>query len=226
MPYRKRARGYKRKPRKMRVGRTLRAANPAPVFTEMYELTRSPAPGFQVFPNTGNVFRFSMDHIPQLAQYTSLYQKYRILKASLLILPEYTGSEQNRAEANSALTQSNFGQSRMALAVNNSPSVAPPANELDVLKDNGAKVKSLTPSGIRVSCRPVPNVSIDSNQPGVGNQSITLRKKYLNLNAQNGNIDHYGISWWHTQKINGAAPAVQNVAIVYVKLTFQLSDPR
>jgi len=231
MPRRYRARRVKKARRLvpvMRRGRVLAFKQAQPIFTEMYELTGSGPgqPGFQVYPNTGNVFRFNMDHIPQLSQYTALYQKYRILKAAILVLPEYTGAEQNQAEENSSNSRSSFGQSRMALAINNSPAVPVPATELDVLKDNGAKVKSLTPRGIRVSCRPVPNLNIGSNQAGVGAQSITLRKKYLNLNAVNGNIDHYGISWWLTQIGPVPASATKNIGIVYVKLTFQLADPR
>lgn len=227
MPIRRVRRARKLRPRrKLAVVRPLRASNPQPIFTEMYELTSAAGPGYQVLPNTGNVFRFNIDHIPQLAQYANLYQKYRILRASILVLPEYSLSEQNQAEENSAQSRSSFGQSRMALAVNTSPAVPAPATELDVLKDNGAFVRSLTPNGIRASCRPVPNVSVDSNQAGVGAQSITLRKKFLNLAAQNGNIDHYGISWWLTQLGAVAASATKNIGIVYVKLTFQLSDPR
>lgn len=230
MPYRKAYKGRRKLGVRRKYpmgGRRLRQViNPAPVFTEMYELTgAAPQPAFNVLPNTGDVFRFNMDHIPQLAQYSALYQKYRILKATLLILPEFSGSEQNQAENNTALTRSAFGQSRMAFAINNSPAVPTPTSELDVLKDNGAKVRSLTPRGIKISCRPVPNVAVDSNQAGVGNQSITLKQKYLNLAPANGNIDHYGISWWHSQ-LATLTPAMKNVAIVYVKLTFQLSDPR
>ena len=220
-----RPRRARRAPRNWRRGVML---NPRPVFTETYELTGQGAgqPGVQVLPNTGGVFRFNMDHLPQLAQYTGLYQKYRILKASIHILPEYTGAEQNQAEANQALSQSNYGQSRMALAINNSPAITNPATELAVLQDNGSFIRSLTPRGIKVSCRPVPNVSVDSLTPGVAVQPITLGRKFLNLQAVNGNIDHFGISWWLTQIVVGAAPATKNLGIVYVKLTFQLSDPR
>lgn len=224
---RKSNRPLRRKRFTRRVARSLRMTNPQPIFTETYELTGQGAgqPGVNVFPNTGGVFKFNMDHLPQLGQYVALYQKYRILKASIHILPEYTGAEQNRAEANQALTQSNFGQSRMALAINNSPNVTAPGTELAVLQDNGSFIKSLTPTGIKASCRPVPNVSVDSLTPGVGNQPISLGRKYLNLQAVNGNIDHFGISWWLTQIVVGA-PATKNLGIVYVKLTFQLSDPR
>lgn len=231
MPPRK----YPRKPkvsgkkyRPARNYRMVRMLNPQPIFTETYELTGSGPgqPGVQVLPNTGGVFRFNMDHLPQLAQYTSLYQKYRILKASIHILPEYTGVEQNQAENNFALSRSNFGQSRMALAVNNSPNTANPANELAVLQDNGSFVRSLTTAGIKATCRPVPNVSVDSLTPGVAGQPITLGRKFLNLQAVNGNIDHYGISWWLSQLVQTGTPSTKNLGIVYVKLTFQLSDPR
>lgn len=209
-----------------KVNRLRSAMNPSPIFTETYELTRSPAPGVATLPNTGGVFKFNMDHIPQLSQYVALYQKYRILRASLLIVPEFSGAEQNSAEDNSALSRTYFGQSRMALAINNSPSIVAPATELDVLQDNGSFVKSLSPRGIRVSCRPVPNVSVDSLTPGVGAQPMTLGRKFLNFQAVNGNIDHEGISWWLTQLVSGGTPASKNIAIVYVKLTFQLADPR
>jgi hypothetical protein len=231
MPLRKYGKGRRRAGVRRRApyGRRLRQViNPRPIFTEMYELTNQApgAPGYQMYPNTGAVFRFNMDHIPQLAQYSALYQKYRILKAKLLILPEYSLAEQNQAEENSSQSRSSFGQSRVAFAVNTSPAVPAPATELDVLKDNGARVRSLTPNGIRMSCSPVPNVSVDSNQAGVGNQSITFRKKFLNLAAQNGNIDHYGISWWLSQIGPVPASSTKNLGVVYVKLTFQLADPR
>lgn len=193
--------------------RGLRARNPSPTFTETYTLT-------SLQPNAGGVFRFSMDQIPQLAQYSGLYQKYRILKASIHLLPEYNSFEQNQAESNAALSRTYFGLSRVAWATNDTPNTAAPANEAAVLQDNGARIKALSTGGIRMSCRPVPSTN-DAN-----NVAMTFNRKYINFNNSGPNAPHSGIAYWLTQQVSGGAPVAVNVAIVYVKLTFQLSDPR
>jgi len=208
---------FRRKPRanKKRQGRFRRrmVMNPAPIFTETYTLS-------SLAPNAGGVFRFSMDQIPQLAQYSGLYQKYRILRASVKLLPEYNSFEQNAAENNAALSRSYFGLSRVAWATNDTPNTAVPANEIAVLQDNGSRVKALSTGGINMSCRPVPSTN-DAN-----NVAMTLGRKYINFNNSGPNAPHSGIAYWLTQQVTGAAPAATNVAIVYVKLTFQLADPK
>lgn len=184
--------------------------NPAPVFTETYTLT-------SLAPNAGGILKFTMDSIPQLSQYSNLYQKYRILRASVHLLPEYTAYEQNQAENNVALSRSSFGLPRIAFAVNDSPDLSAPTSELDVLKDNGARIVPIGSRGVRMSCRPVANTD-DAN--GV---QMTFKRKYINFTSVN--IAHEGISYWITQLATGT-PGTENVAICYVKLTFQLSDPR
>lgn len=218
MPRKLRSSAAPRRRRAMRkrnpLGRTRlrRIFNPAPVFTETYALT-------SLQPSSGGILKFSMDQVPQLAQYTALYQKYRILRASVMLLPEFTSYDQNQAENNAALSRSTFGLTRIAWAVNDSPNITAPATELDVLKDNGARIRPLTDRGVRFSCRPVPNVE-DSN--GV---EMTFKRKYINFEATGPNAVHSGISWWISQLSNGT-PATTNVTVCYVKLTFQLSDPR
>lgn len=216
MPSRLRRPARKMRPRRrLAVRRPLRATNPQPVFTETYTLT-------SLAPNAGGVFKFSMDQIPQVAQYSNLYQKYRILKASVHLLPEFNSFDQNQAETNTAASRTYYGLSRVAWATNDTPNITAPVNEIAVLQDNGARVKALVSSGIRMSCRPVANVE-DAN--GV---EMTFKNKFINFEASSPNIAHTGISYWLTQLIAGGTPpgGTSNVAIVYVKLTFQLSDPR
>lgn len=212
MPRIARRRG--RKPRKMlrrrKGGR--KTYNPRPVFTETYTLA-------SLATQAGGVLKFSMDQIPQLTQYSNLYQKYKILKANVLLFPEFNSFDQNQAEQNVALTRSSFGLSRIAWAVNDTPNIAAPANELAVLQDNGAKIRSVTDRGVRLHCRPVPNVE-DAN--GV---EMTFKNKFINFEASSPNIAHSGISYWVSQ-LATLTPGTQNVLICYVKLTFQLSDPR
>jgi len=183
--------------------------NPQPVFTETYALT-------SLLPSAGGLLTFSMDQVPQLTQYSTLYQKYRILKARVSLYPEFTSFDQNQAENNVALSRSQFGLSRIAWAVDDSPNLTAPTSELDVLKNNGCKIRPLTDRGVQLHCRPVPNL-------GDGQLPITYKQKYINFGSPN--VAHTGIAYWISQLMTGT-PGTQNVTIVYVKLTFQLSDPR
>ena len=198
-----------RKPR-LALSRRLQMFNPSPVFTETYKLS-------SWVPNAGGNQAFSMDQVPQLAQYSNLYQKYRILKAKLMILPDFADQDQNAAEYNTATAYSSFGMGRLVWAVNDSPGLPPPASENSVLQDNGCKVLSLRHVN-RISCKPVPE-SKDAN-----NIQFTQRGKYITFASPN--VSHYGITYWFSQPITGAAPVATNFLNVYVKLTFQVSDPR
>lgn len=207
-----RRRPRRRARRNLRVQRT-RMFNPAPIFTETYAGPTIVVPqgGY------GNVLNFNMDYVPQLAQYSNLYQKYRILKAVVLMIPEFPNFDQNQAESNVALSRTAYGQSRIAYAINDSPGLVAPVNELSVLQDNGCRIKQVSHQ-IKMSCRPVPDTK-DSN----GNQ-MTFRNKYLTF--QSTNINHYGISFWINQFVSNATGALDNNWVTYVKLTFQLADPK
>jgi len=215
MPIRRtrRTRRPRRRVARRRAHRRPLRANPQPVFTETYTFP-------SLLSGAGGVFKFSMDQIPQLTQYSNLYQKYRILKASIHLLPEFNSFDQNQAENNAALSRTYYGLSRVAWSVNDTPNITGPANELAVLQDNGARIKTLMGNGVRMSCRPVPNVS-DAN--GV---EMTFKRKYINFEASGPNVPHSGISYWISQLVSSVDGSTNNVAICYVKLTFQLADPR
>lgn len=208
-----RRRGKKTGGRRLRIYRGVkRMFNPNPVFTETANIGTWGA-------NTGGIQTFNISQVPQIAQYSNLYQKYRILKATLIIVPHYASTQdQNAAQYNLSVGLSQFGLGRLVMAVNDSPSVVAPTAENDVLQDNGCKISAVKHVN-RISCVPVPNL-LDSNF-----NVMTVKKKYLNFNASNPNPAHYGISYWYSQPLTGT-PTVQNLLNVYVKLTFQLSDPR
>jgi len=190
-------------------------SNPQPIFTETYSKGA-------VLPNTGNIFTFNINEIPQLAQYNTLYQKYRILRAQVILVPQYAQGEQNAAEYNAANNVYAHGLGRIAFAVNDSPGVTVPANELDVLKDNGCKITPVRDL-VKMSCRPKP-IYEDAN--GI---LITLKGNYINFQTGPGapaDPRHFGISYWYSQPTLGAVPQTNNDLQVYCKLTFQLADPR
>ena len=182
--------------------------NPAPVFTETY-LAQT------ITANSAFSLVSTIDQVPQLAQYTALYQKYKILKAQWLIMPEFTGgTEQNRAVANVVAPIPSVGTSRVVFAINDTPSQVPPASEAVVLQDNGCKIKFLDRKLV-IHNRPVPN-TLDAN--GV---QMTFKQKYINFAVPN--VAHYGVVGWISQPLIGSTPTN---FYVYCKLTFQLSDPR
>lgn len=203
--------------RKTRVPRVLSKYNPQPVFTETVRL-QFPGQGFyQLGSNSGGILTASMDVIPQLAQYTALYRKYRILKAQFICLATYPGSnaDVNTAIYNNSVALQASGMGRLVFAVNNSPNVPIPTAELDVLQCNGSMIKIGKPK-IVVSCKPVPDLQ-DLN--GV---RLTQRTDYINFESTN--VVHRGITWWYTMPTT--TTILDPFYAVYCKLTFQLADPR
>lgn len=212
----------KRRPRRpalrRRVVRNWRSAialNPQPIFTETY--TKG-----VVVPNTGGVFTFNINEIPQLAQYNTLYQKYRILRAMLILVPQYAAGEQNAAEYNAGNSVYSHGLGRFVYAINDSPGVLAPGNELSVLQDNGCKIRPVRDM-VKMSCRPKPLYE-DAN--GI---LITLKQNWINFQTGPSaptDPKHFGISYWYTQPALGTTSQTNNDLQVYCKLTFQLADPR
>jgi len=193
--------------------------NPQPVFTETYKATAlsfgnpSPAAGI------GFLLTASMDGITQLAQYSNLYTKYKILKCSFTLIPNFTVSDQNAALYNLSQGTMSVSQTRIIYAYDNSPAAQGPASEQDALEENGCKIKLLT-NKLTIPCRPAPNTKDDN---GV---EMTLRNKYINFKTDSSpNIVHYGVKGWMQQLFNNQ-PQFLNDVSVYVKVTFQLADPR
>lgn len=211
-----------RKPRRIvrrrRVVRGIRA-NPQPIFTETFRL-----PENSVEPNTGGNFLFTMAQVPQLLQYVKLYNKYRILKASIMLLPSYAEQDQNSGEYNAGASTYAHGMSRFVHAIQDTPNAPLPASEDDVLQMNGCRIRPVRHK-LGMICRPTPNLKDATGA------SLTLRGKYINfLNTPTGplgpEIVHSGISYWYTQPSLGTTPQLNNQLFAYVKLTFQLADPR
>lgn len=220
MPYirrRKSNRPIRRRRTNPRVSK-LRMFNPSPIFTESFALPDPVAGGqYLLSPNAGGVLSVSMDNLPQLAQYDTLYQKYRILKAKFICIPTHNSAA---ADVNSNLPAGgmvNAGLSRVVFAVNDSPNQAVPPSETAVLEDNGCKIVCGSPK-LTMSCRPVPQT-----QDSVGNR-FTMKNKYNNFGTTN--TIHYGITWWHSQPVLPGGAGYGTPYLVYCKLTFQLSDPR
>ena len=225
MPYRRRARKSNRPLRRRRNARARRARmfNPKPMFTETYkQVIGALSAPVRLNANQGGTLKVQMSDLPQLDQYRGLYQKYRILKAQFICLATYdtTSADVNAAQYNATLggAAGNAGMSRIVFAVNDTPNPPAVASETQVLTQNGCKI--VTGKGkIVITCRPVPEV-LDAN--GV---ILTQRGKFINFDGGVDECPHYGINWWHTSP-QFAGSTINPWYEVYVKLTFQLADPR
>jgi len=214
--------GYKKRsmvPRGIGSSRRALLYNPQPIFTETYLDPRplsfgNPSPAAGV----GFLLTANMDRISQLAQYSNLYTKYKILKCKFLLIPNFTMADQNAALYNLSQGTMSVAQTRIIYAYDNSPAAAGPASQQDALEENGCKIKLLKDK-LSIPCVPTPNTK-DAN--GV---EMTLKNNYINFAATGPNIDHYGVKGWMQQLFNNQ-PQFLNDVSVYVKVTFQLSDPR
>ena len=226
MPVIKRAPKFKaprrRRVFKPRVPRGVRSFNPRPVFTETCRLqvvnTISPPQYYQMRSNQTGQLRVQMDMLPQLSQYSTLYQKYRILKVQYMMLGTWNtqSSDLNSAQTNLS-TSVIYGMGRIAHVIQSSPAAPAPGTEDDVLTCNGAKVISARPKFV-ITHRPVPN-ALDSS----GNQ-ITLKNQFINFVTSGFNVEHGSVDWSYT--LPGSNQALDPLYVVYAKITFQLADPR
>jgi len=173
--------------------------------------------------NAGGVLSVRISQVPQIAQYSTLYTKYRILKAKFILLPQFVteSSDVNAAQYNGSTGLGNWGMSRIVTSIQDSPDQPQPVSEDDVLEDNGCKIYTGRPK-IVLGCRPVPN-TLDAN--GV---IMTQKGKFINFVGSSPTVqevEHFGIRWWHTLP-NPGGNIENKPYFVYCKLTFQLADPR
>lgn len=190
-----------------RIRRT--AFNPLPTFTETYF-------GGQIAGNAGGNFTVNMNLLPQYLQYAGLYNQYKILAAKVMILPEFSSFE---GAAVPALNGTSMP--RLVYAVNDTPALAAPLNEAEVLQDNGCRIRTLKDK-IVIRFKPHPERLTQA-----GGVEVVERKSNPFLSfAQAGQIDpvHYGVSYWISSQLGGTAHP-PNFSIYY-KLTFQLRDPK
>lgn len=195
--------------------------NPTPTFVETYNagvLTIGAA-------GAGGQFTARISDIPQIADYIALYRQYRINWIKVMIVPDFNTSsaDPNAAFYNGSVPVQNAGMSRIAWVINDTPAIPDPANEADVLTDNGAKVRALK-SMWSASFKPRPDKFTGDAGGGAG---VAVREKFnqwLSFAEQSGNNPvHRGISYWISLPANGGAQINYNV---YYKVSFSLRDPK
>lgn len=213
-----RRRGYMARPSRPPMTRQL-AINRAGVrtFTECFQA----AP---LVINTGGVLKCRMNDIPQVARYSALYSQFAIRKMKVVLLPKYGQAEPNAALV--GLTAIDYQTGRFAFAINDTPGRRPPASELDVLTDNGARVV-MGSKKIVITCYPKPDVGETELATGAAVASRSRALKWFNfftpeLDATGQQVEHGAISWWLS---NNPALGALDAFDVYIYVTFSVRDP-
>lgn len=190
--------------------------NPAPVFTESYVY----ATNLKV--NTGFLLTTDIGKLPQVAQYSNLYTKYKILYAKWMLLPYYSAgsADQNAVSYNNSQGQPFSADARVVYAIQDSPNQTAPASEVSVLEDNGCRIR-MVKNKLVIRAKVVPDLQLAN-----GIYETQIKSPFINFDTTGGAPPaHYGVRGWISQPTSGSHIMEQQY-VVYCKVTFQLKDPR
>lgn len=209
--------------RKLRVPRRFAWArkrkmliNPSPSFTETYF-------SGQILANAGGQFNARISDIPQIADYQNLFSQYRINWIKVMLIPDFVGSDPNTYAQNFVGGVPAVANARIAYVINDTPGLPAPANEADVLTDNGSRIKMLT-NKFSVSFKPRPDKYTSDAAGGAGVAAREKFRTWLSFADLAGNNPlHRGVNYW----ISALAAGGGNQAYqVYYKINFSLRDPK
>lgn len=210
------------------AGRIRRAMNPMPTFVETFH---KPEDNVLVGAGggTGSVFKVKISDVPQWQQYLALYKQYRINWVKVTLIPQTDGSaaDVNAYGYNFSIPLSGQGMGRIAWSIQDSPNVGAPATEMEVLNDNGAKVRPLK-SMWSQAFKPVPDLAMT----GTAAQRVYTKSRFrpfMNFDTESANNPLHGavqtyISLPGFQGPSG--PASFQTYNCYYKVSFTLRDPK
>lgn len=239
---------FRRRPRRaLRRGRVIRrkAMYQSQLFTETFKVNTVALPGPTVpgVLTDGSIriqagtqftvgkFQFRMSDIPQIQNYANLYNLYKVLKIQAIIIPKFSNADPNSATYNQIVPTAAWENVRMVYAINDSTNdTTVPLSELDVLEDNGCKIRALT-RPLKITFRP--KAVIDGNDPATTNYAVVQPKyrPWLGFGADDQAFSpsrapyHVGVDWCVSCD-NTSTTEFLDVADVYFKVTFVCKDPR
>lgn len=180
----------------------------------------------------GGKFAFKMTDLPQYNSYADLYQQYKVTKVQAIIIPKWSANDPNQAAANNGAapgTVPSYERARIAYAINDDVNdLHAPTTELEVLEDNGCKIRAIDRSPIKITFRPKP--AIGMTDPTTNNLVPTQPKyrDWLGFGDKGVPADapvHIGVDWF-ISAASTAGVGFLSVADVYFKVTFCCKDPR
>lgn len=192
--------------------------NPRPTFVETLDMG-----DFQM-PTTGpylGQLQVALNSIPQMASYANLYNQARILKVQYLIMPAFTEFAPDTVTTGAV----SVSCPRVVYSIQDTAGVIGPVSELDVLTDNGSKIRLLN-KPLRISHRPVPQLGeTTSIAPGTGAAWVTKKYQWLKTDAVGQGVLHGSVNYAVTQEVSNKVNP-QTAWTIYAKITVQLRDPK
>lgn len=228
-----------RKPRRARQfgapRRVLRARGTSQVFSETYkagtECAGINAQG-EVFIAAGSAGQgvklvAQMNRLSQIASYSTLWNAYKIVKAKFTIVPKFSAEQFNEAAIGTSGGIGIKENTTLAYAINDyAEAITAPLAQLDVLQDNGCKLKSFVrPTVITVRPKPLVEQQITGAAPGTNVNVYQNRGQWIEFDQFGATVPHVGVDAWFNA-YNSLTAGFIAIADVYVTLSFVCRDPR
>lgn len=195
---------------RMRLGWRSR---PTPVFTESFVGPTINYGGAGVNAQV-QLIQNNLGQIPQVADYTALYNQYQIKRVTAIFVPSY-----DTYQAGTPTGATTVAAPRMVYAIQDTAQQVNPTSESDVLQDNGAKIRMFD-RPVKVSWRPVAAAADALVQGGFA----SVNRKYQWYGTTSTAVQHNGLAVAFTTSLAPAGNPV--LAQVYYKITFALKDPK
>lgn len=169
----------------------------------------------QTAGGAGGIFQVKFNQIPEYQNYVNLYNTYQIRSVQVLLIPTQPVNTQ---------TGNPIDPPRITFAVQSTSDFATPTAELDVLNDNGCKIRLMQkPLKIRASMRPQLSVTDNTSSAAVAVTQTSKRSQWLSTSTKGTDVEHSGITWWCKQNYALAQASEINV---YYKVFFAMRDPK
>ena len=163
----------------------------------------------------GGIFQVKFNQIPEYMNYVNLYNTYQIRSVQVLLIPTQPVNTQTAAP---------IDPPRITFAVQSTSDFATPTAELDVLNDNGCKIRLMQkPLKIRASMRPQLSLTDNTSAVQVPVTQTSKRAQWLSTGTKGVDVEHAGITWWVKQNYATAQASEINV---YYKVFFAMRDPK
>lgn len=163
----------------------------------------------------GSIFNVRFNQIPEYQNYVNLYNSFQIRSVQVLLIPT--------SVVNTEASGGQVDVPRIAYAIQNTSNFATPGSELDVLNDNGCKIRSMTkPLKIRASMRPQLSLKDNTSAVDVAVTQTSKRSQWLTTTETGTAVEHSGITYWVSQNYTAQKPVLN----VYIKVFFAMRDPK
>lgn len=217
--YKKKKTSKPRKVRRSRQYRTRRPTSTSQVFSETYKVgeeclgVNSAGEVFIPAGSSGQGIKLltQMNKVPQVGSYKDLWNSYKIIKAKFTIIPKWGPETFNEAALATLAAAPLKETTRFAYAVNdNDDNLVPPSSELEVLQDNGCRVKMFT-RPLNITIRPKPLLE---QQTSIGFTHVFQnRGQWIEFDDIGPAVQHVGLDGYFTA-VNNLTDGFASIADV------------